>query len=374
MYSEISNKLTANDILKEKENEILLKLLKFSLAISLEYKEGKISFTRKENLNSGSALDLTIALQNVQSWSKKETSEEEKTYREKFIEQYYSNDNYNYFQSVFDFLTGGSILKIEKLVQELKDHYNIKENKIPPQYEVLNSLGYHTVFKLTDNEYRQLTRELLVYTDTGSYNIKDYLTIFYFASRFGNPLGYNLDKLELRIIRGMKKGKSNYTPEHSLDFYLSVDAKSENKDHLIRIREVLLDFNKEIESSVQLKKSDRLKELCFDNFEKFSEEVLNRNGDYLFTPIFQNFSAHKFYLFFLRSDNNFRWEIIRFWTNRYSSHPVPELKPELTFLESLQQKMVKKIKSLPKHGVTHFIFNEFNKSLQQAIGKLNAAK
>jgi hypothetical protein len=374
VYSEISNSLFENDILKEKEGEILLRLLKFSLVVSLEYKQGKISFTKKESLDLGNALDLTISIQNVQFWNeKKETRDEDKSYREKFIEKYYSNDKYNYFQSVFHFLTGGSILKIENLIQELKDLYNIKENKVLPQYEVLKKLGYHTVFLLTESEYNRLTRELLAYTDTGSYNIRDYLTIFYFASRFGNPLKYNLEKLELRIIKGMKRGKLNYAPEHSLDFYFRVDPTSENKDHLIRIREALLNFNSEIEAAVQTKKADQLKELCFTNFEKFSEEVLSKDNAYLYRPIFQHFSPYKFYLVFLKGDNNFRWEIIRFWTNRYS-HSFSELKPELLFLEKLHSRIGKKITALPKHGITNFIFREFEKLIKKSIEGLRAAK
>jgi len=374
VYSEITTGLPPKDILKAKENEILLTLVKFSLVVSIEYKAGKISFTKKENLDWGGRLDLTnISLENLQFGnSKKEKKEEEKTFREKFLEQYYSGDSFSYFNSVYVFLTGGSVLKLDELLQELKKHYHIEENKILPQYEVFNSLGYHAVFSLSDKEYNKLTGKMLSYSDTGSYDILNYITIFYFASRFGNPLKYNLDKLERRVITGMKAGKANYKYIDQLDFYLNVDGNAEHRDRLLRIRKVALELNRQINTNNQATDSARLEEMCHKNFEQFYTEVLSNDKPYFYTPIFQSFSAHKFYLLFLNSDNKMRWEIVRFWSSRYRDYPASQLKPEIEFLEKFKQKTEKKISSLPKHGVTNFVFSELVIILQKSITKLNA--
>lgn len=374
IFSEIKIRLSPKDILKAKENEILFTLVKFSLAISIEYKAGNISFTKKENLDWSGTLDWSnISLENLQFGnSNKEKKEEEKTFRDKFIEKYYSGDNFSYFNSVYVFLTGGSVLKYDELIQELKMHYHIEENKILPQYEVLNVLGYQTVFSLSDKEYNQLTRKMLKYSDCGSYDISNYVTIFSFASRFGNPLKYNLDKLERRIILGMKAGKANYKYIDQLDFYLIVDENAEHKDRLIRIRKVALALNKQINTNNQISDSARLEKICYENFEQFFTEVLSNDKPYFYTPIFQTFSVHKFYLLFINNENKLRWEMVRFWSKRYRDFPASQLKVEIDFLEKLKQKTEKKISSLSKHGVTYFVFSELVRVLQKSITRLNA--
>ena len=82
IFSEITNNLNAENILKEKEKEILQMLLKFSIAISIEYKEGKISFTNRETLDDGSwmYLDFFFEKNNLP----KDKEEKEKTYKEQF--------------------------------------------------------------------------------------------------------------------------------------------------------------------------------------------------------------------------------------------------------------------------------------------------
>lgn len=374
VFSEITNKILSDDILKTKEKEILLVLLKYSLAISIEYKTGKITFRKKENLDRGDEIDLNnFPFKNMQFGNQKqETKEAEKTFREVFLERYYTGDNFSYFNSVYTFLTGGSILKFDELILELKKYYHIEENKILPQYEVLNCLGYQNVFSLSDTEYNRLTRKMLNYSDSGMYHLANYIQIFYFATRFGNPLKYNLENLEKRILLAMKTGKVNYKYFVNLDFHLSVDGNAEYKERLVRIRNAALDINKKILIKNQAFDSSRLEKICYENFEQFCAETLNKDKPYFYTPIFQTFNAHKFYLLFLKSDNKMKWEIAHFWRRRYSDFPANELKSEIDFLEKLKQKIEIKTSSLSKHGVTYYIFNELGIILNESINKLNS--
>ncbi|MFX8075180.1 hypothetical protein ABTK71_19860, partial [Acinetobacter baumannii] len=78
--------------------------------------------------------------------------------------------------------------------------------------------------------------KMLEYAYNGSYDITLYLTVFHFATRFGNPLNLNLDRLEKAIIKGMIKGKKNYKHNHPLDFHLSISSNTEHIDHIKRIR------------------------------------------------------------------------------------------------------------------------------------------
>ncbi len=374
VFSEVSSQISSYEILKDKEQEILLSLLKFSLTISIEYKEGRITFKKKEDLYVGEFDWSSFSLDNVQFGnSNKEKNEDDKTYREKFIEKYYPDKAFTFFTSVFNFITGGSVLQFEDLITELSKLYHIQENVIAPQYEVFNRLGYQQVFSITDIEYRELTRKMLKYSDSGLYDITNYLTVFYFSARFNNPLNLNLDRLEKRIITGMKKGKSNYKFQHTLGFYLSVEPNSEHKDRLLRIRKVALEINNEIDSVSKKNDSKRLEDSCYQNFQGFYAEVLKHNSQFSFVPIFKNFNPIKFYQFFLKSNGETKWQIVNFWSSRYRDYPNPDLKQEIDFLEALKNKLTIKLNVLPKHGIINFLFNEHINTLQTSIDRLNRA-
>jgi hypothetical protein len=371
VFSAIMMGLQSQDILKEKEGEILKTLLKFSLAISIEYKENRISF--KNNKGIGVIEEPHSTRYFLEELELEEDKNidigEEKNYREKFIQQYYKEDKYHYFNSVYCFLTGGPILKPEDLIEELKVYYHIEENKILPQYEIFNRLSNASVFSLTDKEYKQLTKKVLEYSDRGNFDIKDYLTVFYFASRFENPLGLNLGKLEKRIIRGMLKGKAKYNFNSNLDFYLNIDSTSEHKEQLIRIRKAVLDLNNQIQVENLKLDSKRLEKLCFEDFYQFNLEILNNENSYALTPIFESFSSYKFYLFFIQNENNIRWQIIQFIRNRYHNQNL-YLKPEMVFFKKLNERVTKKILNHSQKGVSYFLLNEFDKALKASIKNL----
>lgn len=371
VFSEVNNQISSYEVLKEKKQEILLSLLKFSLTISIEYKEGRISFKKKDELCvyefdwSSAYLDKELGNTN------KVKKEEDKTYREKFIENYYPDNTFTFFTSVFNFITGGSVLQFEELIDELKTLYHIEDDIIPPHYEVYNRLGYPQVFSLTDKEYKNLTRKMLKYSDSGLYNIANYLTVFHFSARFCNPLNLNLDKLEKRIIAGMKNGKSNYNFHPALDFYLSIDNSSEHKEQLLRIRSIALKMNNEIDSLSKQTDYKRLENSCYENFEQFCVEVLKHDSQYSFVAIFKNFNPSKFYQFFSKSNGDVKWKIVLFWRNRYRDHPYDELKQEVDFLEKLKRKLLIKLNALPKRGPTNFMYNEHVSILQASIERLN---
>lgn len=371
IFSDVSNQISTHSVLKEKKEEILLSLLKFSLTISLEYKEGSIIFKKQNELNA-QGFDLSnIFFNNPQYGNAKEKNEKDKTYREKFIEKYYPDQSFTFFPSVFNFITGGSVFQDEELIYELKKLYHIQENVIPIHYEVFNRLSYPQVFSLDHSEYKELTRQMLKFSDRSLYDITNCLTIFYFSARFNNPLKFNLDKLEKRIINGMKKGKANFKFQDTLDFYLRVEEDSEHKERLLRIRKIALEINQGIAETTKKNDSKLLEEKCYANFKEFYEEVMKLNSQYSFMPIFKNFSADKFYRFFLKSNGETKWDIARFWSSRYRDYPYSELKGEVCFLESLKNKIEKKLIATPKSGISNFIYSEHLKILLTSIEKLN---
>lgn len=375
IFSLIKKDLPTDVILKGKEKEILETLLRFTLSISIEYKEGNISFTRLENLDSDNRIDWSnIQFEDLRPEKKNNTESEEKViYKELFFKKYYDRVRYFYFKSVYHFLTGGSILKYTDLVNEIKAFYNIEEDKVLPQYEIFNKLNSN-LFSLSSSEYNSLIREMLEYSDKGKYNIINYPSIFFFATRFENPLGFNLKKLEKRIIRGMKNGRASFIYNRALDFYFNIDSNAENKIHLINIRDAALDLNQEIEKGNVISDVKRLEEICFSNLDLFYSEILDIDKPYLYNPIFHLFNPHKFYIYFIKSSNETKWKIILLFRNRYKGNTSRNLISELDFLNILKHKIEKKSNKISKKGLIGYIFNEFNNNLELTIDELNKLK
>jgi hypothetical protein len=379
VFSEVDNKLSKEKALKEKQNEILLRLLKFSICIAMEYREGNISYTNCQNLDQyGIDINDFFDYQINQTRGQQKTkTEEEKSYKEKFKEKFYSDDTLYFCLSVYNFITGGSSFKYDDLLIELKKQFHIVENKVLPQYEIFNRLGYTPVFSLSDSEYKNLTRQMLFYTDKGAYELGTYVSVFYFATRFGNPFKFNLDNLEQRIIKGIRKGELNYKYVPELSFYLSIGKEAEHPEHLSRIRQVALEANDKILETQRISETKELEGICYSDFEEFSNKILDRrtgDGRFYYLPILDKFNAKEFFSFFVKNDNKIRWEIVQFFTSRYYQHVSSSLKPEILFLKSLKEKLEKKNSKISKSGVTYYIFNALDVSLKKAIDTLNTVK
>lgn len=372
IFSVFINETKTHELFKEKKEEVLKMLLKFSIGISIEYKEGNITYTKKNKLDQPMDLAKIVFrdLKDDKELLSLEENENDTLFRDQFIFQYYdSREVYHFFQSIYDFITGGAIIKQSELIQELIDFYHVVEDVVVPQYDIFTKLNYGHVFALSNRDYKTLTREMLRYADKGGYELKDYVTIFHFASRFNNPLQYDMDKLARRIIKGMRQGQAHFKYSPSLDMHLQVDVGSENEELLRTIRSEALSLNEEVLRNSVVDKNLDLERLCYEDFPAFFKEVLDRKGEYWCSPIFRDFNPHKFYLFFLRADNDLRWEIVGFWKSRYSNTIMDLLKSDLRFLREIRRKIGKKILSLPKSGINTFVFTEFEKELEIIINK-----
>lgn len=368
IHSSYLTDLKKDDILNQMSDEVFKKILKYTIAIGIEYKKGEISLTKTGNIEDENFMSLTdfSFIEKNLDIHKQKNNPEEKTYHQKFKETYYKGEYYNHLNSIYNFITGGHIIKGEDLIENLKKVFHIEQNTVLPQYDILNKLKYPQVFELENFNYKKLTRELLSNSDKGEYKIDDYMTIFYFISRFNNPLKFNLEKLEKRIIRGMKKGKDKYSFYPSLDFYLNIDSESIHKESLQRIKRAALDINSNILKESNINESKKLEDLYISDINEFCLQIVNKDTNNLYSPILKNFSARKFYLFFIKSNGQVQWKIVQYFGVRYPENFYSELKHEAEFIKKLHNLITKK-KDIFKSGPKYTIFYEFNKILENAI-------
>jgi len=370
IYSEINLNFTNDEKLFERKDEILSELLRFSITISILYKEGKISLRDKKDIDRPIGHDLKAFF--AEQGLKNSENEGPKTVGDEINEKYYPNLQYHYFNSIFVYITGGGKLIYSNLISELYSIYHVKNNEFPEHYAVIDALSYQRCFNLSNSQYFSLTKEMLDYAENGSYELSYYVQIFAFAMRFGNPLNLNPEKLEKSLIRAMKKGFSNYNYDNQLDMKLSFQADSTYKDNLLRLRNAALDVNDQILINFEKSKAKELENLLYADFNAFTQKAYKPDNDLFVDSLFSNFNFKKFYSFFINAENGIKWEVARFISNRYTSFPPERYKSDIPFLQKLMDRLNNKKET--KHGknITGYIYSELVKNLQSSIDKLNA--
>jgi hypothetical protein len=369
VHSSVKNNFFTEADLLAKQKEILLALLKFTIAISIEYKEGFITYKDRRELDITPKYDWGVLLSNSSLNQNKSLPDSEMTFKENFTDTFYNKEKFIFFNTIYDYLTGGSTFQYSQLEVELKNIYHIEDNKILPQYEVYNTLTYNNCFELSDEEYLKNTKLMLDYAFQGLYELKLYQNIFHFATRFKNPLLFDIDELEDQIIGGMLKGKANYSHVHEIDLTIGFSTNNEYFDKILNIHKSAVELNNEILNQKKNSEFKELENLCYTDFEIFSKQVLNQNTTIYYEPIFSIFNVNEFYQYILSSPPLLRWKIARFFYDRYYT-PSSQLKPDLIFLNDLNILIKTKSDELSGLNVTGHIFSEIEKILHGAIDGL----
>lgn len=197
-------------VLEEKK---LKAVLDFALPVVVEYKLGNFD----ESFSSDDQIEKQIMVKIYRKYG----GEKHKKY-ENDSRVYMFNNVENkifFFNSVFNYILGKEIFQIEELKQELKGYFVIEEGKLAKHMVVLEKLGVGfysdwpvRVPNLLDEEYHNLTEEMLSYVDSGKYKLDYHTSIFRAATRFENLLDFDLNQLVKRFIKGINIGRENYLP------------------------------------------------------------------------------------------------------------------------------------------------------------------
>lgn len=348
------------------KDEKLEAILNFTLAIAIEYKLGRLNST---NLEAIEKLDTSpfagLKFDFGETKDKKDAKEIVESYDEIFKKKYFSKNKYYFFASIFDYIIGKKAFEIDLLKQELENYFVAKDGKISKQDEVLNKLGYIHCLDIPDGNYRTLTNEMLDHVDKGKYNLQQYSTVFHFATRFNNLLGFNIEKLKKRFKKGIPKGISNSKYVGNLSFYMSVSHDTEFKEHVIEIAKYCLDIN---ESLKEKKEEDDIKELFkifSKNHEKFIETVYERNSEYRYTPFWLEIDLKKICAQINKLSNTQIWKLGHYFTDRYRVSIYEKLFPEKDFVIKLRELIDSPTKSRKRKTLRNASFDYLSKCLSE---------
>ena len=338
-------------------------ILDFTLAITIEYKLGLLNSTNLEDvkgLNDSpfaklGKFDVNSFLQNTKA-SKEKEENPEPSYIDVFKNKYFSKNKYYFFKSIFEYITGIKAFQVNSLKSELEEYFIVKDGKIPDHEKLLLDLGYINCLKLTDKEYQELTRKMLEYLDNGLYQLRQYGTVFHFATRFNNILNFKFDKLKIRFIKGIKKAIPSFIYNNDLGFYMSVGNETEFKDDVIEIIKYCLEINESLKVSNEGTELKNLFDLFLNDFDAFILKVSERDNEFRFSAFWFEFDMNKIITRINKLGNDQIWNFGHYFKNRYRKHIFERLYSEKEFVIDL-------IKRIDNPTIKRKIKNLHNASL-----------
>lgn len=354
----------------QSNKEALLKdTLLFTIAISIEYKEGNITKNSKDEIDNTFKIDIERITRLLHS-DQPEENDEPQTILEAIKSKYYNENSFNYFfyESIFNYIVGVNILEEDLLDKDIKEKYKISEdNTIPECYITYNRINFDEVFSMTNATYKQLLTNILSYVDNGEYRLEHYNSIYNLVLSFNNPLKIKEDKLKNKIIKGIKKNKDKFVYDSKLSDKLHYIIEGSNVDkNEIEIVDLCLTINNEKEQEKYKQDSTNLINILKNNFDHFEHQVKHK---YNTIPIFAYINSKTIYKFY-NDKRDLRVRLFDIFNHRCIYCGKDILRVEKHFYEQLQQSIQKKATNKLKSGPEWFVYNNFNELLKSIIKKL----
>ena len=352
----------------QSNKEALLKdTLLFTIAISIEYKEGNITKNSKDEIDNTFKIDIERITRLLHS-DQPEENDEPQTILEIIKSKYYNENNFSYFfyESIFNYIVGINILDKDLLDKDIKEKYKISEdNTIPECYITYNRINSDEVFSMSNDTYEQLLKEILSYVDKGEYGLEDYYSIYSFVLDFNNPLKIKEKALKGRIIKGIKKGKDKFVYTQKLPTIILHSKEVNEDENLKEIANLCLTINNEKEQEKYKKDSADLIDLLKNDFDHFEHQLKHKYNN---IPIFAYINSKTISKFY-NDKRDLRIRLFEVFNHRYIYYGEEVLQKEKDFYLQLQQSIEKKASKL-QSGPEWFVYNNFNELLKSIIKKL----
>ncbi len=365
IYKGLVKELEEEKLLLSVKDIVFKTVLSFALPISVEYKMGKInSHSHKDisDLYSGSRflIEAILAKNSTSNSVKKE-----QTYIDIYKTKYLGDNQFSnyFFKSIFDFIIGESQFFPKELLKELKTKFNIKEEKFSEAEDIVGKLSQRDFIDMEFKKYKELTLRMLKFVDKGSFALGRYPYLFVLATRMNNVLGFDIEKLSHRFIKGIDKGIPQYNYTENLGVYI----KTTNE--VKKIIEYCFNLNQKLKNDNFKTEISNLFHLFKTDFKEFLNQTYPLQSQYRYTPIFSLFNFDEFWEVFINLKNS---EIIDFATeieNRYNEEISPDIMQEKQFVK----KWIKKINHEKEKAseLTKFALENILKKLNESLLNFN---
>lgn len=349
---------------KEKQEAVL----GCSLALAFEFKSGNLNKKEIKELQETSEkqiTDLSLAIFNVSERQKNEGEVKgEETLSQRLKRKYSSTKNLYLFKSVILYILGVKSFKIQELINELKEQFPSESDTYPKWQRVLNRLTDGSYLDLNDKEYENLTEEMLSFVDLGRYELHQYDTIFYCATRHTNLLNYDSSELKERFKKGIDKGREQY--KYIPLEYLEVSRDAENYGDRKEVVDYCIEINNQLKEKEEKERIDFLFDLFKNNFNEFRFKTESNNSDFRDLACWQFFNPEECVSIIRNMPNTDVFELSLYFKYR----PVHFAQKEKACLERITE-LLKESTQESTSKLTDIVKDKLISELGGLIKKLN---
>ncbi|QEC78969.1 hypothetical protein FSB76_24590 [Mucilaginibacter ginsenosidivorax] len=333
----------------------LQEIARFAVSVCIEFKSGSISYTNTQGIDEVAAINAQLTQDflrkafsdnmrrlNDPSASKVE-KEDEKSYKDEFVNKFYNNKTYHFYPSIYRFVTGGDDFDKEELLADLKEKIDDRRQKIYRQDELLNALGYPHCYDLGNEELRKLTAEMYEFALQGLFSLDRYLSVFHFLERFPEILGYDPKEVTEKLKAAVREHAGNFFYVPMLKEHFGVKPDQRNYEYFRDLFQVLNEVNEQVSNAIGRKNDTDLFTAFSQDPDSFYKAVHEQYSD---RPILANWDFDAFYIRFQEMTNNQLRGFSTFLKNRYLVYELP-LWTEREFFELLSKKVNEKREGEP---------------------------
>lgn len=348
--------------LDDQKGVLLTNLIKFSLFVCNEYKKGFFSFLDRKGFDDPTSLMM-------QRYLEASTKDLEiKSGRMMYVAQaYYGNEEFNFYESIYDYLTGGDFFDKDRLIKELKLEYHVVDENISAAYKVYNKLANVNYKNLSDREFRELTRQMKNFALSGDYDLKDYLSVLYYVLRLGNVLNLNPDRLTKQLLTQIRRKVKSHVYNPVIGRYTEVSKEAEFYHWSIQLRDQILKVNHKAGILDRTKVVAQIEHDLVYDYEGLYNRLIKAAQTPFVKTSFSGVNANKFFSVFQKGDNQKKssmetlFRVI--YMPRHGNHSVGDLK----FLRGLESAINRSGKALNGKNISPSLYKELLKAVQETI-------
>lgn len=374
VYSELRLLYDQEKNLRSISQVVESKLLIFAIAISIEYREHLVDGVKSLSSGNTHGIDnpmkfyMREALSEVGMFgSNNETKSKanDLEFKEKFVNKYFGKAGYSFYNSVYQHLTGGKIVDGNELYQEISQVFKnlLNPNK---KLELLSKVTTSECLDMDDTEYANSIKEIIEYAKNGEYPISEYLTIYFNALKFGNPCGYDPDKLKCDLKKGLEKINSTENDGVYLKTYLDIPEDAAHRLQLEDLKTQILERNNSIRIEEARASWDELEDLCYRDFKNFKQKVLF-DRKYMGKPLFSVFDSERFFSFIDTAAPSIRKDVLFFFRDEYVKTAPNDWSLQIKFFQDLEKLVRIKDEALDGNNISGQQFRWLLKVLQDIV-------
>jgi hypothetical protein len=256
-------------------------LLHFTIAITIEFKNGAVNYRKKNGLDDMTAINEYLQAAQLmemyggyqRSMSGQQTQQLPLNYSQTFLERYYKEGNYEFYPAVYNFITGGDALDVPSVLKQLKANFDDRIYILTPQEKVYQQLTAPHVLDLSNEEYIRLSDQMLNFALEAQYSLNHYVSVLHYLSRFPEINSYDIAKTSEKLIKAVKLKRNLFAYDGNLLSELGIEESRKNyHDFLCLFRAI-----HEVNTSIHARMIEKVREDILKDFieepEKFYDNV-----------------------------------------------------------------------------------------------------